>query len=121
MLERVGHSAREEKCFQSSISNCKKCQADTELRLALDRGVARNRSHQFLASENKGEIQAEENDVFNLTPLAIHNATMRREFDFHLLPLGTLVTQECEIENIFPHLSTQRSKEQLSQAWNIKS
>jgi hypothetical protein len=52
--------------------------------------------------------------------LSQFNATMRRGFDFRLLPLEILVTRECEIENIFPHLSTRRSKEQLWPAWNIK-
>ena len=32
--------------------------------------------------------------------LAILNATMRRCFDFFLLPLDILVTRECEIEKI---------------------
>ena len=45
---------------------------------------------------------------------------MRSGFDFRLLPVNILVTRECEIENIFPHLSTRRSKEQLWPAWNIK-
>jgi hypothetical protein len=56
-------------------------------------------------------------DVFNSTPLAILHATMRH---FRLLPLDILVTWECEIENVFPHLSTWWSKEQLWSAWNIK-
>jgi hypothetical protein len=60
MRERNLHWVREEKCFQSSIRNCKKYRADMEWCLALDREVARNRSRQFLASENQGEKQAEE-------------------------------------------------------------
>jgi hypothetical protein len=37
---------------------------------------------------------------------------MRRGFDFRLLPLDILMTQQCEIENIFPHLflTSQRDK-----------
>ncbi len=75
----------------------------------------------FLQVKVKARFTRKSDDVFNLTPLAILNARMRRGFDFRLLPLDILVTRECEIENIFPHLSTRINKVQLSQAWNIKS
>ena len=67
----------------------------------------------------KARCTQESNGVFNLIPLAL-SATRRCDFDFHLLPLDILMTLECMIENIFPHLTTWQSKGVYYQAWNIK-
>jgi hypothetical protein len=86
----------------------------------LEWGVARNKSHQFLASKNQDKMPRESDDIFNWTSLAILSATMRRGFDFCLLPFDILMTRECMIENIFPHLTTWQSKGDFWPAWNIK-
>jgi hypothetical protein len=69
----------------------------------------------------KARYTRKSDNVFNSTPFAILSAKIRLRNNFCLLPLGILVMRECKIENIFPHLSMRLSKEQLSQAWNIKS
>ena len=57
-----------------STGNCKKWWVDTEWRLALDPGVARNQSHQFLASENQGEMDAREGQCLQLKHLSQFSA-----------------------------------------------
>ena len=107
MRERNLVWAREEKCFQLSTGNCKKLRVNTEWRLALNRVVARNRSYQFLANENQGEKHAEERrclQLDNSRNSQCHNETLK------WLSLDILMTWECMIENIFPHLTTQQSK-----------
>ncbi len=68
----------------------------------------------------KVRCMRESDDVFTLTPLESLSATMRHDFTFCLLPLDILVTRECMIENIFPHLTTRQSKGDFFHAWNIK-
>ena len=114
-------STREEKCFQFEHRELQEMASKHWRHFALDRGVARNWSCQFLANKNQGKKHAEEwRCVFNSTPVAILSATMRLRNDFRLLPLDILVTQECMSENIFPHLTTRQSKGDFFHAWNIK-
>jgi hypothetical protein len=68
----------------------------------------------------KARCPRESDGIFNWTSLAILSATMRRGFDFCLLLFDILMTQECMIENIFPHLTTWQSKGDFWSAWNIK-
>jgi hypothetical protein len=60
----------------------------------------------FSRMKIKARNNRKRNDVFNSTPLAILSATRRRWNDF----CSTFSWRKCEIENIFPHLSTRRSK-----------
>ena len=69
----------------------------------------------FLQVKIKARYMRESNGVFTSTSLASLSATMRSGFDFRLLPLNILMTQECEIENIFPHLSMRQSKGNFGQ------
>jgi hypothetical protein len=61
----------------------------------------RNRSYQFLANENQGEKHVEERQCLQLNTSCnsqCHNETLKQ------LPLDILMTRECMIESIFPHL-----------------
>jgi hypothetical protein len=69
----------------------------------------------FLQVKVKARFTRKSDDVFNLTPLAILNAKMRRGFDFRLLPLDILVTRECEIENIFPPSQCDETRSKFGQ------
>jgi hypothetical protein len=103
MLAKVDHWAPEEKCFQSSIRKCEKCQVDTEWRLALNRGVAKNWSHQFLASENQGDIHAEEQRCIQLD--TSRNSQCHNEKWFWLPLASTWHSRDARVQD-WKHFSS---------------